>query len=87
HVFRRGTLTVIGPGEASVTLAEPAALFFPRGSLHSFLPDPTTGAELVCATVDMGARQCNPITLGLPEVLVIPFAQSAFLAATCELLF
>jgi AraC-like DNA-binding protein len=65
---------------------EPTLLFYPRGRVHSFTADPERGADLVCATVELGGAEGNPIGQGLPELVVLPLASHPALAPVCDLL-
>lgn len=86
HIFRGGKLTVTRPGKSPLELNEPAILLMPRHSAHSFIPDPVIGADLICATIQIGGRQGNPIALGMPGLLVIPLDQVASLSPTLDLM-
>ncbi len=86
HVLKGGRLRLTGAGAAALEIAEPCIILLPRHAPHSFDPDADTGADLVCATVQIGGGQGNPIALGLPELLVIPFATIATIAPTLDLL-
>jgi hypothetical protein len=69
HLFKAGELTVLQAGEADLELHEPTLLFYPRGRNHSFVVDPERGADLVCATVELGGAEGNPIGQGMPKVM------------------
>lgn len=86
HILKGGRLRVSGAGHAMLEVVEPSLLLLPRHSPHSFDPDPARGADLVCATIQIGGGQGNPIALGLPELIVIPFSQTAMIAPTLDLL-
>jgi AraC-like DNA-binding protein len=86
HLFKAGALTVTRSEEANLQLVEPTLLFFPRGRTHSFAVDPERGAELVCATVELGGAEGNPIGQGLPECVVLPLAAHPALEPICNLL-
>jgi AraC-like DNA-binding protein len=86
HLFRAGALTVMQPGAANVELREPTLLFCARGRTHSFSVDPERGADLVCATVELGDTEGNPIGLGLPECVLLPLAAHPALEPVCNLL-
>lgn len=86
HLLKAGTLTVSQAGHENLVLGEPTLLFFPRGRSHGFVVDPEQGADLVCATVDLGATEGNPIGQGLPELVVLPLASHMALAPVCDLL-
>lgn len=86
HLLTGGALTVARAGEVDFQLDEPTLLFFPRGRVHSFMVDPDRGADLVCATVELGGGEGNPIGRGLPELVVLPLASHPALAPVCDLL-
>jgi AraC-like DNA-binding protein len=86
HLFKSGVLTLTRTGEADVELHEPTLLFFPHGQSHSFATDPERGADLVCATVELGGDEGSPIGEGLPELVVLPLAAHPTLAPVCALL-
>ena len=86
HLLKGGALTLGQAGSPNITLSEPTLLFFPRGRAHRFTTDSTRGADLVCATVDLGGAEGNPIGDGLPELVVLPLAAHPALAPACDLL-
>ncbi len=86
HVLKAGELTLMQTGQSDLRFDEPTLLFFPRGRVHSFAADPERGADLVCATVDLGGAQGNPIGQGLPDLVVLPLASHPVLAPVCDLL-
>lgn len=86
HLFKAGALTVMQAGTADLELREPTLLFCPRGRAHSFVVDPERGADLVCATVELGSAEGNPIGQGLPECVVLPLAAHPALEPVCNLL-
>lgn len=86
HLFKGGVLTLVQPGADDLDLHEPTLLFFPRGRTHRFVVDPDRGADLVCATVELGGAEGNPIGEGLPELIVMPIDKHPTLALICDLL-
>lgn len=86
HLLTGGELTVMQTGQGDLQLNEPTLLFFPRGRVHGFAVNPDRGADLVCATVDLGGAEGNPIGQGLPELVVMPLASHPALAPICDLL-
>lgn len=86
HLLKGGALTVAQAGQVDLQLNEPTLLFFPRGRVHSFTVNPDRGADLVCATVELGGAEGNPIGQGLPELVVLPLASHPALAPVCDLL-
>jgi AraC-like DNA-binding protein len=86
HVLKSGVLKVTRTGHRDIDLNEPTLLFFPRGQTHRFTSDFDRGADLVCAAVDLGDEQGNPIGQGLPRLIVLPLASHPALAPVCDLL-
>jgi len=86
HLLKAGALRVTQDGGADLELVEPTLLFLPRGRAHGFTVDPERGADLVCATVELGGAEGNPIGLGLPECVVLPLAAHPALGPVCNLL-
>ena len=86
HLLTGGELTLVQTGQGDLRLDEPTLLFFPRGRIHSFAANPERGADLVCATVELGGAEGNPIGQGLPELVVLPLASHPALAPACDLL-
>ncbi|CCD98976.1 AraC family transcriptional regulator [Bradyrhizobium sp. STM 3809] len=86
HLFKAGVLTLTRTGADDLELREPTLLFFPRGRTHRFIVDPDRGADLVCATVELGGAEGNPIGEGLPEFVVMPLAGHPTLSPVCDLL-
>lgn len=87
HVLRSGLMQLTRKGEPPVQLTAPSLILTPRHLVHGFAPDPVGGADLVCATIEFGGGQGDPIALALPEVLIIPFDQAPTIAPTLALLF
>jgi AraC-like DNA-binding protein len=87
HLLKGGVLKVTRTGHKDIDLSEPTLLFFPRGQAHRFIGDPERGADLACATIDLGGEQGNPIAEGLPEPIILPLGSHPALAPVCDLLF
>lgn len=87
HLLRCGRLTVTSPAHETLSVDEPALLFYPRPTTHRFLMDDGEGADLVCASIDLGASAGNPLADALPVFLLMPFREFPNLAGTLELLF
>lgn len=84
HLLRRGKLTVTDAAGQLSLVSEPAVLFFPRPTVHRLEAD---AADLVCASIDFGAGDENPLLRGLPEWLCSPLTELPGLALTQKLLF
>jgi AraC-like DNA-binding protein len=86
HLLKGGELTVVQTGQGDLQLDEPTLLFFPRGRVHSFAVNADRGADLVCATIELGGAEGNPIGQGLPELVVLALASHPALTPVCDLL-
>ena len=86
HLMQAGALRLVLAGQDDLVIDEPTLLFLPRGRPHRFVADAERGADLACATVDLGGRFGNPIAHGLPELIVMPLSRHPVLVPTCALL-
>lgn len=87
HLLRQGSLTVTDAQDRVALVDEPSVLFFPRPMAHRLDTRDPAGAELVCATVDFGVGDENPLLRALPPCLVVPLARLPGLELTHQLLF
>lgn len=87
HLLRRGPLRVTSPSGQRSTVREPSVLFFPQGSAHRLDGGKGEGADVVCASVDFGSGEENPLLRGLPPLLCVPLAQLPGLDLAQQLLF
>ncbi len=87
HLLRNGHLKVTSPVHEPIFLNEPSLLFYPRPTTHRFHVDKKEGADLVCATIELGAAEGNPLAQALPAVFCIPFNQFPDIETTSALLF
>ncbi|MBX9646637.1 MAG: AraC family transcriptional regulator [Xanthobacteraceae bacterium] len=85
HVLRQGRLRVSRDGHDDLDLDQPTIILMPRRASHGFTPD-AAGADLVCATIDMGGNAGNPIALALPDILALPLDKMTTLGPTIDLL-
>ncbi len=87
HLVRRGPLGVTDSlGRYSVVM-EPSVLFFPRAGAHRLDGGEREGADVVCASIDFGAGDENPLLRGLPGLLSVPLAELPGLDLAQQLLF
>lgn len=87
HLVRRGPVGVTDRRGRRTEVVAPCALFYPRPATHRLDADEREGADVVCASIEFGPGDENPLLRSLPELLVIPLAEQPALAATQELLF
>ena len=67
-------------------ISEPALLFFPQGRAHRFNAGKDGGADLVCATIDLGGAHGSLLTHGLPPLIRLKLADYPQLNPACGLL-
>lgn len=87
HLLKAGRLTLAEPGVGALEIHEPSLIFFPRPSRHRLSGDALYGAELVCASIEMGAPLAHPFMHSLPAPLVVPLSHVPALASVLEALF
>ena len=92
HLLRSGRLSVSSgvagtPTANLLTIDQPSVLFYPRPRSHRLQADEGNGANLLCATVDLGIEMRNPLVMALPAILVVPLQQVTAIAPTLDLLF
>ena len=87
HLLRHGTLGVTDAQGRRTVLDEPSVVFFPRPVAHRLDADPGPGAELVCASIEFGVGDENPLLRALPAQLQVPLARLPALDLMQQLLF
>ena len=87
HLLKAGQLTLTHPGADVLVLDEPTLIFFPRPSRHRISSDSVDGAELVCASIELGAPLSLPLVLSLPVPLILPLREAPALASVLDALF
>jgi len=87
HLLKAGAMALIGSNGVPLQFAEPTLLFYPRAAQHRIQPDPHAGADLVCASVEFGAKVGSPLAHGLPELLAIPMRELPQLTGVLDALF
>lgn len=86
HLLRSGKMTILAEGAEATTLEKPSLLFYPRPCSHRFQTG-NSGVDLICATVDLGSAEQNPIINSLPNVLILTLDELQTLSPALELLF
>jgi AraC-like DNA-binding protein len=87
HLLRHGAVAMTDARAEVSVLDEPGVLFLARPMAHRLEARHPAGAELVCATVDFGAGDENPLLRALPPCLVVPLSRLGGLELTQQLLF
>ncbi len=87
HLLRSGSLQVINAQGKSLLLTEPSVLFYAQPLQHRFMPDVNSGADLLCASLNLGDALNATIVPAMPVPLVIPLKEIKTLSGILELLF
>lgn len=87
HLLNSGRLEVIDGRGRCIKLEQPSLLFYPKPIQHQLIASEEDKAKVVCATVQYGTGANNPLANALPEVVVIPLADSPLLASSTVGLF
>ncbi len=86
HLLKAGELSLIGPEGRSTHFAAPGLLLFPSVRAYRMQLSDAPEAELVCASVEFGARFGNPLVAALPAVISLPLAGGGPLDAVLQAL-
>lgn len=90
HVLRRGRLRVHDAPGGERVIETPSLIFYARPSAHWIRGESDgehPGADLVCASVRIGADADSPIARSLPPVLTVPLAAMPKLDSLLDMLF
>lgn len=87
HLVKRGPVQLIGSPNGTVDIAEPSLVFLPRPNSHRLITRDVHGADLVCASINFGAGEHNPITNSLPSLVIVPLASFPGAQPLLELLY
>ena len=72
---------------SEVRLTEPTVIVFPRPYRHRMLAHESEGARVVCATLRFDGGANNPLAAALPDVLLLPVAETPILDGALAWLF
>ncbi|HEX4872378.1 MAG TPA: AraC family transcriptional regulator [Nevskiaceae bacterium] len=87
HLLRRGRLEVLLADGRWQVLDEPTLLFYPAATAHRLQTRERDTVELVCAVVDFGLRDGNPLLTRLPSPLIVPLRELPQQGRLLDLLF
>jgi AraC-like DNA-binding protein len=87
HLVRSGQVTLHLANGEDLHIDEPTLIFFPRPHRHRLLPDRAHVPELVCASVHFSGGTGNPLSMALPDYVVITLSSIPTLSPTLEWLF
>ncbi len=86
HVLYAGSLEVSTNNGERMLIDEPSLLLYPRQIGHQLQPVDGTGADMVCASIDLGSGLNNPLVTALPEMLQVKLSEIPQLLPTLNLL-
>lgn len=87
QLLRQGRLRAIDAQGRRTDLDGPSVLFLPRPTAYQLDGGQRPGAEIVCASIEFGLGEENPLLQALPPQLAVPLAQLPGLALVHQLLF
>lgn len=88
HVLRAGVIELQDSrGDCLKRLDRPSLAFYPRPLAHRLSTPPGESAELVCASVSFGQSGADPLSVALPNPLVLALDEAPALAGLLQLLF
>jgi AraC-like DNA-binding protein len=86
HVLRSGRLRLHDGVGGERVLDTPSLIFYAKPTPH-WIRGEDAGAELVCASIRLGADLGNPIAQSLPPVLIVPLEAAPGLQGVLDMLF
>jgi AraC-like DNA-binding protein len=87
HLVRRGPVGFTNGRGQRIEVQEPSAVFYARPLAHQVDAGAHDGVELLCAAIEFGAGDENPLSRGLPDMLIVPLDQLPGLESALALLF
>lgn len=87
HLLKSGRLDVIDQHNQVVSIDKPALIYYPRPHFHQLRAVESDQAELVCASIKYGADASNPLTLALPEMVVLEIDRNDYITSAAQGLF
>ncbi len=87
HLVRRGPVGITDRHGQRTVVSEPSVLFYPRPMLHRIDAGVADQADVVCAAIEFGVGDENPLLRGLPDLLLVPLTELPGMDATLGLLF
>ncbi|MGL6244479.1 AraC family transcriptional regulator [Pseudomonas sp.] len=75
HVISQGGIDMVQPGLPKISITEPSVLFCPSSCRYQLRSSTAQGAELICASFQLGRNALQPFPLGLKETLVFTFRE------------
>lgn len=71
HIIERGPVDLVEVDGSSRRIERPTLLFMPRPERHRLVADDSLGAKVLCATVQFGGGNNNPISDSLPVLVAV----------------
>lgn len=87
HLVRHGDVLFQRGQQKMVRICQPSLLLLPRPATHRLLAPAGSQAELVSATLSFDGGLDNPLTLALPDYLLLPLSDIPLLHSNLDWLF
>lgn len=87
HLVRSGSVRATFADGSDVLISEPTLIFIPRPYNHRLEATEADRAEIVCASLEFDGGAGNPLSLALPDHLLIPLASAPSLSSLLNWLF
>lgn len=87
HLLRHGRVDVLMPGQPARVLDQPTLLFYPNPTEHRLQTHAEESADLVCAAIDFGVAEGNPLLKSLPSPFIVALQDLPQQGRLLELLF
>jgi AraC-like DNA-binding protein len=87
HLLRQGRLELLTAGEPPRLLTEPTLLFYPDPAEHRLQTRAEDTVDLVCAAIDFGVADGNPLLKSLPSPFIVALRELPHQGRLIELLF
>lgn len=71
HIIEQGPVDLAEPNGSVRRIEQPTLLFMPRPERHRLIADEALGAKVLCATVQFGGGNNNPISDSLPALVAV----------------
>lgn len=71
HIIEQGPVDLVEPDGSVRRIEQATLLFMPRPERHRLIADEALGAKVLCATVQFGGGNSNPISDSLPALVAV----------------
>ncbi|MDE2423515.1 MAG: helix-turn-helix transcriptional regulator [Betaproteobacteria bacterium] len=87
HIIKKPSIEIILKNNKLIVVDEPSLVFFPKPVYHRFRSIFDYGSDMICSTISFVSGMQNPLTNGLPEILILPLRKLLGFEKIFELLY